>query len=119
MGEPFMSEIRVMSFDFAPKGWAQCHGQFLPINPQQALFALLGTNYGGNGQTTFALPDLRNRVPIHQGNGRVVGNHGGGAGHTVTQAEMPQHVHAVQASSTGPASTNPTNASTTRRLSRS
>ena len=119
MSEPFLSEIRMMSFDFPPKGWAQCNGQFLPINQNQALFALLGTNYGGNGQTTFALPDLRNRVPIHQGDGRSVGVRAGEAAHTVTQSEMPQHAHVVQASSTGPAATNPTVPSASRRLSRS
>src|SRR5918997_6576593 len=71
MAEPFLAEIRLMSFDFAPKGWALCNGQFLPINQNQALFALLGTTFGGNGQTTFALPDLRGCVPIHVGSGHT------------------------------------------------
>ena len=71
MAEPFLSEIRLMSFNFAPKGWAQCNGQLLPINQNQALFSLLGTTFGGNGQTTFALPDLRGRVPAHMGPAHV------------------------------------------------
>jgi microcystin-dependent protein len=100
MAEPFLSEIRIMSFGFAPKGWAQCNGQFLPINQNQALFALLGTTYGGNGQTTFALPDLRGRTPIHTGGqiGAVLGQRGGEAAHTVTISEMPAHTHIAQGS---------------------
>ncbi|ROZ62396.1 phage tail protein [Ramlibacter sp. WS9] len=93
MSEPFLSEIKLMSFNFAPKGWAQCNGQFLPINQNQALFALLGTTYGGNGQTTFALPDLRGKVPLHFGGGFVLGQTGGQTAHTVTISEMPQHIH--------------------------
>lgn len=93
MGTPFLAELRLMGFDFAPKGWAQCNGQFLPINQNQPLFALLGTQYGGNGQTTFQLPDLRNRIPIHQFNGHDWGERGGEAAHTVTLSEMPQHIH--------------------------
>ena len=77
MSEPFLSEIKIVSFNFAPKGWALCNGQFLPINQNQALFSLLGTTYGGNGQTTFALPDLRGRVPIHVGGGHDLGETGG------------------------------------------
>jgi microcystin-dependent protein len=99
MAEPFLSELRCMSFSFAPKGWAMCNGQFLPINQNQALFALLGTNYGGNGQTTFALPDLRGRIPIHEGAGHTLGEVGGEQGHTLTQAEMPLHQHLMNASS--------------------
>src|SRR5437667_11957465 len=83
MAEPFMSEIRIMSFNFAPKGWAMCNGQLLPINQNQALFSLLGTTYGGNGQTTFALPDLRGRVPIHMGSGHTLGEAAGTASVTV------------------------------------
>lgn len=93
MAEPFLSEIRLMSFSFAPKGWALCNGQFLPINQNQALFALLGTTFGGNGQTTFALPDARGRVPIHVGRGHTLGEKAGEAAHTLTQQEMPTHVH--------------------------
>jgi microcystin-dependent protein len=93
MSEPFMSEIKLMSFNFAPKGWAMCNGQFLPINQNQALFSLLGTTFGGNGQTTFALPDLRGRVPVHVGSGFTLGEKGGEYSHTVTMSEMPNHVH--------------------------
>lgn len=97
---PFMSEIQCFSFDFAPKGWAQCNGQILPINQNQPLFALLGTTFGGNGQTTFALPDLRNRIPIHQGGGHGPGERGGQAAHTLSINEMPTHVHLLMASPT-------------------
>lgn len=97
MAEPFLSEIRIMSFDFAPKGWALCNGQQLPINQNQALFALLGTTYGGNGQTTFALPDLRGRVPIHFGSGFTLGQKAGEQAHTLSQNEMPEHNHFVTA----------------------
>jgi microcystin-dependent protein len=90
---PFMGEIRIMSFGFAPKGWATCDGQLLPINQNQALFALLGTMYGGNGQTNFALPDLRARVPIHMGQGFVQGQNGGEPSHTLTLNEMNMHEH--------------------------
>jgi microcystin-dependent protein len=93
VSEPFLSEIKIMSFNFPPKGWAMCNGQFLPINQNQALFALLGTTYGGNGQTTFALPDLRGDVPLHVGNGFTLGQKGGEQAHTLTQSEMPTHVH--------------------------
>lgn len=99
MAEPFLSEIRIVSFNFAPKGWAQCNGQLLPINQNQALFSLLGTTYGGNGQTTFALPDLRGRVPIHVGQGHTLGEVGGEQAHTVSLSELPQHIHFEQASS--------------------
>ncbi|MDT4922673.1 MAG: hypothetical protein QOG01_386 [Pseudonocardiales bacterium] len=91
-----MSELRIFSFNFAPQGWAQCNGQFLPINQNQALFSLLGTTYGGNGQTTFALPDLRDKVPIHIGQGLLQGQAGGENTHTLTQQELPQHVHFAQ-----------------------
>lgn len=95
MGTPYLSEIRIFSFNFAPKGWAMCNGQFLPINQNQALFSLLGTTYGGNGQTTFALPDLRGRVPFHMGNGYTEGQAGGEEFHTLTLNEMPTHTHAL------------------------
>lgn len=99
MGTPYMSEIRMMAFNFPPKGWAFCNGQFLPINQNQALFSLLGTTYGGNGQTTFALPNLQGRVPIHTGAGFVLGQAAGQEAHSVTQSEMPAHNHAINASS--------------------
>jgi microcystin-dependent protein len=100
MAEPFLGEIRLMSFNFAPKGWALCNGQFLPINQNQALFSILGTTYGGNGQTTFALPDLRGRVPNHVGGGFTEGGRGGEEAHTLTQSELPAHPHSFSASST-------------------
>jgi len=87
-----------MSFVFAPKNWALCNGQFLPINQNQALFSLLGTTYGGNGQTTFALPDLRGRVPIHVGNGHTLGERAGEEAHTLSINEIPTHLHFLQAS---------------------
>jgi microcystin-dependent protein len=98
MGEPFMGELRMMSFDFAPRGWAMCNGQLLPINQNQALFSLLGNTFGGDERVTFALPDLRNRVPIHEGQGFARGSNGGEVAHTITQSELPQHVHLVRAS---------------------
>ena len=88
-----------MSFNFPPKGWALCNGQLLPINQNQALFSLLGTTYGGNGQTNFALPDLRARTPQHDGNGHTLGEQGGENAHTLTQQEMPSHTHQVSVSS--------------------
>ncbi len=100
MAEPFLSEIRIMSFSFAPKGWAMCNGQLLPINQNQALFALLGTTYGGDGRVNFALPDLRARTPIHTGKGHTLGERGGEQAHTLTQSEMPQHIHFIVGSQT-------------------
>ena len=99
MAEPFLAEIRLMSFVYAPQGWALCNGQLLPINQNQALFSLLGTTYGGNGQTTFGLPDLRGRVPIHVGAGHTLGERAGEQAHTLSVSEMPTHSHAVNASS--------------------
>ena len=99
MAEPFLSEIRIMSFSFPPKGWALCDGQLLPINQNQPLFALLGTTYGGDGRVTFGLPDLRGRIPIHMSSGNTLGERGGEQAHTVTQSEMPAHNHLVQVSS--------------------
>jgi microcystin-dependent protein len=101
MGNRFLGELKIVSFNFAPQGWAMCNGQFLPINQNQALFALLGTNYGGNGQTTFALPDFRGRVPLHWGGSiNGPGEAGGQEFHTVTQSEMPAHTHLVNGSTT-------------------
>ena len=99
MSEPFLSEIRIFTFNFAPKGWAMCNGQFLPINQNQALFSLLGTTFGGNGQTTFALPDLRGRTPIHVGSGFTLGEQGGEQSHTLSISELPTHTHTVRANS--------------------
>lgn len=99
MAEPFLGEIRIYSFNFPPKGWAFCDGALLPMNQNQALFALLGTTYGGNGQTTFALPDLRDRVPLHVGGGLTLGSKGGEESHTLTIGELPTHTHASRASS--------------------
>jgi microcystin-dependent protein len=96
MAEPFLSEIRIMSFVFAPKGWALCNGQLLPINQNQALFSLLGTTYGGDGRVNFALPDLRGRTPIHMGGGHTLGERGGEQAHTVTIGELPTHAHVLQ-----------------------
>jgi microcystin-dependent protein len=98
MSEPFLSEIRIMSFNFPPKGWAECSGQLLPINQNQALFALLGTTYGGDGRTTFALPNLQGRAPIHFGSGHTLGEGAGELSHTLTLAELPEHTHVANAS---------------------
>lgn len=96
MAEPFLSETRIMSFSFAPKGWAMCNGQLLPINQNQALFALLGTTFGGDGRVNFALPDLRGRTPIHVGNGHTLGERAGEQAHTLSIQELPQHTHVLK-----------------------
>ena len=102
MSEPFLAEIRMMGFNFAPRGWALCDGQILPINQNQSLYSLLGTIYGGDGRTSFALPDLRGRTPIHVGQdlGSTFseGQKGGQETHTLSAAEMPQHNHTVNTS---------------------
>ena len=95
MAEPFLSEIRIFSFVFAPKGWALCNGQLLPINQNQGLFSLLGTTYGGDGRVNFALPDLRGRVPIHMGDGFTLGEKAGQESHTIIASETPAHNHFV------------------------
>src|ERR671925_2436197 len=105
MAEPFLSEIRITSFNFAPKGWALCNGQLLPINQNQALFSLLGTTFGGDGRVNFALPDLRGRTPLHVGNGHTLGERGGEQAHTLSIAELPEHAHVVNANSS-PATAN-------------
>jgi microcystin-dependent protein len=99
MAEPFLSEIRMMSFVFAPRGWALCNGQLLPINQNQALFSLLGTTFGGDGRVNFALPDLRGRTPIHVGSGHTLGERGGEQAHTLSIAEIPTHAHVLSATS--------------------
>jgi microcystin-dependent protein len=98
MAEPFLSEIRIFSFDFPPKGWAFCNGQLLPINQNQALFALLGTTYGGNGQTNFALPNLQGQVPIHEGDGHTLGERAGSSSVTVNVQQLPTHMHGLMVS---------------------
>jgi microcystin-dependent protein len=100
MSTPFLGEVKMVSFNFAPKGWALCNGQFLPINQNQALFSLFGTMYGGNGQTTFALPDLRDRTPLHFGAGFTQGQAGGEIAHTLAISETPAHSHGLNGSST-------------------
>jgi|SRR5689334_18950417 microcystin-dependent protein len=107
MTTPFLSEIRMFSFNFAPRGWAMCNGQILPIAQNTALFSLLGTTYGGNGQTTFALPNLQSRVPMHWGQGqglspRNLGEVGGEENHTLIVSEMPAHQHSLTANSGAP-----------------
>ena len=107
MSTPYLGELKVISWNFAPRGWAFCNGQLLPINQNQALFALLGTTYGGDGQQTFALPNLEGSVPMHFGtNGGgsqfVLGQRGGETQHTLSLTEMPTHTHTVAvASGTG------------------
>ena len=98
MAEPFLSEIRIMSFGFAPRGWALCDGQLLPINQNQALFSLLGTTFGGDGRVNFALPDLRARTPIHVGSGHTLGERGREQAHTLSIAEIPTHTHVLSGS---------------------
>jgi microcystin-dependent protein len=109
MSEPFLAEVRIVGFNFAPRGWASCDGQILPISQNQSLFALLGTIYGGDGRTTFALPELRGRTPLHPGTSTAPGavNHSQGQrsgeeNHALTTSEMPDHDHSV-AANTAPA----------------
>ncbi len=111
MAEPFLSEIRMMSFGFPPKGWALCDGQLLPINQNQGLFSLLGTTYGGDGRVNFGLPDLRGRVPIHVGTGYSLGQRAGEQSHTLTLSEVPTHTHVANGAS-NPATSNTPSAST-------
>jgi microcystin-dependent protein len=99
MSEPFLSEIKIFSFTFAPKGWALCNGQLLPINQNQALFSLLGTTYGGDGRVNFGLPNLQGRTPIHMGSGHTLGERGGEQAHTLSISEIPTHSHYANASS--------------------
>jgi microcystin-dependent protein len=98
MSEPFLAEVRIVGFNFAPRGWAMCDGQILPINQNQSLYSLLGTIYGGDGRTSFGLPDLRSRTPMHIGNGIAQGARGGQETHTLNEAETPTHRHQARAS---------------------
>lgn len=109
MSEPFLAEIRIVGFNFAPRGWAFCDGQILPINQNQSLFSLLGTTYGGDGRTSFALPNLRGRTPVHVGNGDSLGQKGGEEVHTLSVSELPQHTHVVNATDDLPQADMPTN----------
>ena len=108
MSNPFLAEIRIFPFNFAPKGWAFCNGQLLPINQNQALFSLLGTTYGGDGRVTFGLPDLQVRAPMHTGNGHVLGERGGEQAHTLSITELPTHTHTWGATNTAANAPNPT-----------
>jgi microcystin-dependent protein len=101
MSQPFLSEIKIMSFGFPPKGWALCDGQLLPINQNQALFSLLGTTYGGDGRVNFGLPNLQGLVPIHMGSGHTLGERGGEQAHTLSISEIPTHVHSANAAAIG------------------
>ena len=107
MSAPYLAEIRLTSFAFPPKGWAMCNGQLLPINQNQALFALLGTQYGGNGQTNFALPNLQGRAPMHFSAVHGIGQVGGEETHTLAANEMPAHAHTLRASGKVAASSSP------------
>ena len=109
MSEPFLGEVKIISFNFPPKGWAFCNGQLLPINQNQALFSILGTTYGGDGRQTFALPNLQGHTPIHVGNGFVLGERGGEEAHTIIMSEMAAHTHPVIGSSNTADATSPAN----------
>jgi microcystin-dependent protein len=105
MSSPFLGEIKLTSFNFPPRGWAFCNGQLLPINQNAALFSIMGTQYGGDGVTTFALPNLQGRAPVHFGNGYVVGESGGETSHTLVLTELPAHVHPPVAQTTANSTT--------------
>jgi microcystin-dependent protein len=114
MSEPFLAEIRIFAGNFAPRGWALCNGQLLPISQNTALFSLVGVSYGGDGRSTFGLPDLQGRAPMHQGQGpgltgRVVGESGGSATVSLLTIEMPAHTHALMASTSPASGRDPTN----------
>jgi microcystin-dependent protein len=107
MSEPFLSEIKIVPFNFPPKGWAQCNGQLMPINQNQALFSLLGNTYGGNGQTNFALPDFRGRAPMHVSGTHLLGERSGEEFHTLTVDELPAHGHSLVATTADADTTSP------------
>ena len=102
MSEPFLGEIKIISWNFPPKGWTFCNGQLLPINQNQALFSILGTTYGGDGRQTFGLPNLQGRMPVHVGNGIALGELGGETSHTLNISELPAHAHTPRANHTAP-----------------
>src|SRR4029077_12659972 len=102
MSEPFLGEVKIISWNFPPKGWAFCNGVLLPINQNQALFSILGTTYGGDGRTTFGLPNLQGRTPVHVGNGISLGEMGGETAHTLNISEIPAHNHVPVASGNAP-----------------
>lgn len=108
MAEPFLAEIMIVGFNFAPRGWAFCDGQILPINQNQSLYSLLGTTYGGDGRTTFALPDLRGRTPMHTGTSFNQGQKGGEETHSLSVAETPSHTHVLRATNEDQTSDDPT-----------
>ena len=108
MATPFLGEVKIVSFNFPPKGWAFCNGQLLPINQNQALFSILGTTYGGDGRVNFALPDLRGRTPVYVGNGIALGERSGEENHTLNTTEMPTHNHLVNATTTAANQFDPT-----------
>ena len=110
MAEPFLGEVKLMGFDFPPRGWSLCGGQLLPINQNQSLYSLLGTTFGGDGRTTFALPDLRDRTPIHVGNGHTLGQRGGEQTHILSVAEIPSHTHQLNATNDSSDQAAPTDA---------
>lgn len=110
MSTPFLSEIKMISWNYPPKGWAFCNGQTLMINQNQALFALLGTTYGGNGVTTFQLPNLQGRVPVMLSNTIPLGDRGGESSHTLIGSEMPAHVHSPKGVNSAPTTNSPANA---------
>lgn len=105
MAQPYIGEIRMFAGNFAPAGWMFCEGQLLPISENETLFQLIGTTYGGDGESTFALPDLRSRIPVHQGNGFILAETGGAEEVTLTVTQLPVHTHAMLAS-TGPGNNN-------------
>ncbi|HEU4389366.1 MAG TPA: tail fiber protein [Blastocatellia bacterium] len=110
MAEPFLSEIRIFSFSFPPKGWAFCNGQLLPINQNQGLFSLLGTTFGGDGRVNFGLPNLQSRVPIHVGSGHTLGEKGGEQAHTLSISDLPTHTHVLSGANTNAATNSPVGA---------
>ncbi len=109
MGQPYVGEIRIFAGNFAPAGWQFCEGQLLPISENETLFQLIGTTYGGDGQSTFALPDLRGRLPLHQGNGFILAETGGAEEITLTVSQIPAHSHPLLASTNIAAQTTPAN----------